>query len=738
MKKERFVSILILILSMGICFTSCSAGKNTADTSDTSSTDPTDSTGTAESGSDTSLTDTASASEIADSETTITETTVSETTVPDTTIPDTTVPETTVVFPGGGTILTPGDLKLDPVFFTCALGGIVEVSENDGKYTINAKKTGTDRITFFNNYGETAVADVTVTTGKIDCVVTPFTAHGISFNVLDCGAKANNSFDCTKAIQNCIDKASEAGGGTVYLPAGIYRISTLSMKPNVSLRLEGFLPDATVGYNQDTKSYVNGGKIAILRSTGSSVNSFFFLNVVPKSYCTNGTSHFLISGGMIDCSGKMKTAGFACGEDITFENCIIKDNPNNHAFQIEGCSDVIIRNVMFAGYNYPSTNGVLTRETIQLEPTTSGAIGSNTATNPIQCTEGDYHHTRNVSVIGCYFGPSDNYGSHLTAVGHHSAGGALSCDGFVFSGNVVDNPLYCGLHLLNTLNVTISGNTFISTRKATSASLGDDSALLSVYGKNSSCSYTDASGKKIVYCYANEMPGSHHYNIENNTFTLGGGTFLRAVYIAGIKTEYNLSALYKSSSSEYRVTEFGGEAKAMNGYIVQTNTAYDIRLTGNKFNIKSAITQTDCFAYFNNVRGLTLKDNTASIAGSANFSRKYDGMTGFFAGSVSVGDEMFKRSIFFSSTAKTKVTAVCGDEEIVLPNPPSNITVNFKTKGNGALELENDARGNLTLTITPDEGYAFSGWVTNDGTPIDISKQLTAGMTIYAEFTAKK
>ncbi|MBF7144275.1 MULTISPECIES: M10 family metallopeptidase C-terminal domain-containing protein [Pseudomonas] len=61
------------------------------------------------------------------------------------------------------------------------------------------------------------------------------------FNVKDYGAVGNSRTDDTQAIQAAIDAAAAAGGGTVYIPTGTYRVSTQSsgtvlvLKDNVTL-----------------------------------------------------------------------------------------------------------------------------------------------------------------------------------------------------------------------------------------------------------------------------------------------------------------------------------------------------------------------------------------------------------------------------------------------------------------------------------------------------------------------
>ena len=58
------------------------------------------------------------------------------------------------------------------------------------------------------------------------------------YNVLDYGAKGDSKFENAVSIQKAIDAAAEAGGGTVVVPKGKYRTSTVFLKSNVTLRLE--------------------------------------------------------------------------------------------------------------------------------------------------------------------------------------------------------------------------------------------------------------------------------------------------------------------------------------------------------------------------------------------------------------------------------------------------------------------------------------------------------------------
>src|SRR5438045_7396560 len=58
------------------------------------------------------------------------------------------------------------------------------------------------------------------------------------YNVKDFGAKGDGNSVDTKAINNSIDNAAAAGGGTVYFPAGNYLSGSIHLKSNITLFIE--------------------------------------------------------------------------------------------------------------------------------------------------------------------------------------------------------------------------------------------------------------------------------------------------------------------------------------------------------------------------------------------------------------------------------------------------------------------------------------------------------------------
>lgn len=330
------------------------------------------------------------------------------------------------------------------------------------------------------------------------------------------GTDATGATDATAAIQRCLDKVSQAGGGTVFLPPGLYRLGgSLSIGAKTRLELAGGARDARAGYTEAVQAATRDPSAsAIVRAMPNrTVRHIFMYNLVPPAYCTNGVGDIVVSGGVFDCEGKMLVLAFACGRNIRLENMVVKDLPNNHAFQIDGCADVTITNCLFAGYKMGK---VLTRETIQLEQTSPGAIVGNPKkwASPIICNPEDAFFNRNVTVAGCWFGPSENLGPHLIPVGHH--GRVPCCAGFTFRGNVVVDPLYAALHLPDFSDVLIAGNTFIATNAV--KHLAKDEAIISLYGNRP------------------KAPGSPAVRIVGNRYVLDPAAPRRKLYVSPPRT----------------------------------------------------------------------------------------------------------------------------------------------------------------------------------------------------------
>lgn len=72
------------------------------------------------------------------------------------------------------------------------------------------------------------------------------------YNVCNFGAKGNGVDKDTEAFKKAIEVCEKNGGGTVYVPAGIYHIGALHLKSNMTLYIES---GAVLKFSQDEEDY---------------------------------------------------------------------------------------------------------------------------------------------------------------------------------------------------------------------------------------------------------------------------------------------------------------------------------------------------------------------------------------------------------------------------------------------------------------------------------------------------
>ena len=131
---------------------------------------------------------------------------------------------------------------------------------------VRAYADGEATLTAADYWGHTAVAQVTVESGKIRAVTVKraFSDPKV-VNVRLAGAVGDGVADDTDAIQNAIDSLPE--GGEVLLPAGVYSIRRLILGEGIDLRLQGKAENPTAGYTAELAARVAGGReFAVLKS----------------------------------------------------------------------------------------------------------------------------------------------------------------------------------------------------------------------------------------------------------------------------------------------------------------------------------------------------------------------------------------------------------------------------------------------------------------------------------------
>jgi len=138
------------------------------------------------------------------------------------------------------------------------------------------------------------------------------------------GAAGDNSTDSTAAIQAAINTAAGSPGTGVYIPAGLYRVSQLTLKPGTILR------GSSAGTYPDEDSIPGVSVLVRIASTNLD------LLLAP-----DGTNYCRIFDLAIDGNKNNNTAGCglriadgAAGQEAQFiiERCFFHDNPDSNIY----------------------------------------------------------------------------------------------------------------------------------------------------------------------------------------------------------------------------------------------------------------------------------------------------------------------------------------------------------------------------------------------------------------------
>jgi len=118
-------------------------------------------------------------------------------------------------------------------------------------------------------------------------------AESVFYNVLDYGAKNDGSEMATEAIKKAIDAAFEAGGGTVFFPAGEYLTGPIHFKSNITLHIDA---GATVRFSDNFDDYL---PMVHSRWEGTEVTNFS-----PLIYAYEVENIAITGRGTLDGQGK--------------------------------------------------------------------------------------------------------------------------------------------------------------------------------------------------------------------------------------------------------------------------------------------------------------------------------------------------------------------------------------------------------------------------------------------------
>jgi hypothetical protein len=170
-------------------------------------------------------------------------------------------------------------------------------------------------------------------------IITFTKTNAAQYLITNYGAVANDTAFDTSAIQNAINAAGNAGGGTVVIPSGTFRIAQLFMKSNVTLQLNtgSILESSTVW--QDFSDPFDGNS-AMIRGE----------DLVNISVTGSGT----IDG--VDLFSPQGEGGNRGPHLINFYNCdgvlisgIKPKRAGNYTMHLLNCRNVRISNVSVTG-----------------------------------------------------------------------------------------------------------------------------------------------------------------------------------------------------------------------------------------------------------------------------------------------------------------------------------------------------------------------------------------------------
>ena len=624
------------------------------------------------------------------------------TTAPETTTEADTAPETDPP--------TDNETPMQALLLSSAkLGLTVKIASSDNERVVSAEMAGGDllltsynpgsaTVTAMNSYGESVRVSVTVARDYsfAETVYTPFVPPENAVLATDFGMSPGKS-DNAPYLQAAIDALLE--GGTVYVPAGRYAITYVELKSNITLRLEGILPEYNVAFEKIASKVQRVSDFAIIET----VTRDMFGNHAAGGYGREGADNITISGGVFDMKGKSRCFIWCCGDNITLENTVLRDCPNNHAIQITGCTNVTLRNVSFAGYNVK--DNVTSAEVVQIESSHSGAIGETSAAGS-KFDDYEYIACKNVTIENCYFGKSDVYEAPTFPIGHHGQNSGASVTGLRILGCTFDNPRVVAIRAYAYTDVEIADCLFLSDRNNTCS--------------NTPCYMIELTlGKKAVKLPSgaylsteSTFGGCNNYRIHGNRFVIGEESAFAGIIMnqnTGI-TSYDVKAEVGIRLTDY----YKDPPRDFTGYQIVSCHLSDIAIFDNDITVEN--TAGSCLYFLNGVLGLSIENNALHT------DREY------------VVSELGDREIVgarlqncISATYRSKNVAIQANAEnqtapIVLKDGDASVllfctggnkgisTLRIRVDGGGRIDYTASEDGALTVTAIPEDGYRFDGY----------------------------
>jgi len=197
--------------------------------------------------------------------------------------------------------------------------------------------------------------------------------YSTTFNITEFGAIPDGISSCTQAFTTAINACSESGGGTIYVPAGMFLTGAIKLKSNMNLNLDS---GAVLIFTNDITQYPvvtsrwegaeqvvyssciyaqNAENISVTGRGKLDGQGKFWWELMknrknlyprPKLISFHGCNNVLIEGVSLINSPSW-TINPICCENVTVDKISIKnpaDSPNTDGINPESCKNVHISN----------------------------------------------------------------------------------------------------------------------------------------------------------------------------------------------------------------------------------------------------------------------------------------------------------------------------------------------------------------------------------------------------------
>jgi Pectate lyase superfamily protein len=183
-----------------------------------------------------------------------------------------------------------------------------------------------------------------------------FPGAAADYNITNFGARADNPALATTAIQNTINAACNAGGGRVIVPAGRFRSGSLTLKNNVTLRLD--TRDSILAGSADYRDYGD----AFINAAGGAAKRIEGPGIIDGVNCFNphgeegfrgphciafgGCDGFSVVGVTITNSANYALIGWGKGTlNILVQN--VKIRGGHDGLHLQGANNITVQNCDF-------------------------------------------------------------------------------------------------------------------------------------------------------------------------------------------------------------------------------------------------------------------------------------------------------------------------------------------------------------------------------------------------------